>query len=358
MIRNVAPRIEINLAKIAHNADILLNLYDSKGVGLMAVTKGVCGSPKIARVLVAQGIQILGDSKLKNLKKMRDAKIGAEYVLLRSPALSEVESVVDYADISLNTELVIIKRLSDIALNRKKMHKIILMVEMGDLREGIMPEDLESFIQKVLELPGIDLVGIGANYACFGGVKPDEDKMKKLSSLAVQIEERFSLSLSFVSGGNSANHSWLMATESSGRINNLRLGEAILLGRETLSRKAIAGLYTDAFTFVSEVIESKIKPSVPYGEIAQNVLGIFPQFEERGNIRRAILGVGFQDALISGLTPKLDLDILGSSSDHTVLDAKKVNLLVGDEVAFFVNYGAMLSVMSSPNIFKKYIYTL
>ncbi len=324
----------------------------------MAVTKGVCGSPKIARVLVAQGIQILGDSKLKNLKKMRDAKIGAEYVLLRSPALSEVESVVDYADISLNTELVIIKRLSDIALNRKKMHKIILMVEMGDLREGIMPEDLESFIQKVLELPGIDLVGIGANYACFGGVKPDEDKMKKLSSLAVQIEERFSLSLSFVSGGNSANHSWLMATESSGRINNLRLGEAILLGRETLSRKAIAGLYTDAFTFVSEVIESKIKPSVPYGEIAQNVLGIFPQFEERGNIRRAILGVGFQDALISGLTPKLDLDILGSSSDHTVLDAKKVNLLVGDEVAFFVNYGAMLSVMSSPNIFKKYIYTL
>ena len=358
MIRNVAPRIEINLAKIAHNANILLNLYGSKGVGLTGVTKGVCGFPEIARVLVAQGIQILGDSKLKNLKKMRDANIVAEYVLLRSPALSEVESVVDYADISLNTELVIIKRLSDIAVNREKVHKIILMVEMGDLREGIMPEDLEPFIQKVLEFPGINLVGIGANYACFGGVKPDEDKMDKLSSLAVQIEQKFSLSLSFVSGGNSANHSWLMATESSGRINNLRLGEAILLGKETLCRKAITGLYTDAFTFVSEVIESKIKPSVPYGEIAQNVLGIFPQFEERGNIRRAIIGVGFQDVLISGLTPKLDLEILGSSSDHTVMDAKKVNLLVGDEVAFSVNYGALLSVMSSPNVFKKCIHTI
>ena len=327
-------------------------------MGLTGVTKGVCGFPEIARVLVAQGIQILGDSKLKNLKKMRDANIVAEYVLLRSPALSEVESVVDYADISLNTELVIIKRLSDIAVNREKVHKIILMVEMGDLREGIMPEDLEPFIQKVLEFPGINLVGIGANYACFGGVKPDEDKMDKLSSLAVQIEQKFSLSLSFVSGGNSANHSWLMATESSGRINNLRLGEAILLGKETLCRKAITGLYTDAFTFVSEVIESKIKPSVPYGEIAQNVLGIFPQFEERGNIRRAIIGVGFQDVLISGLTPKLDLEILGSSSDHTVMDAKKVNLLVGDEVAFSVNYGALLSVMSSPNVFKKCIHTI
>lgn len=355
MTQSVEPRIEINLAKIAHNAEFLLKLYGSKGIEIMGVTKGICGVPEIARVLVNKGIHILGDSKVKNLKKMREARIKAVFVLLRIPALSEVESVVKYADISLNSELAVIKSLSATAKKNKTVHKIILMIEMGDLREGIMPENLEEFIQEVLNLSGIELVGIGANFACFGGVKPNEDNMGKLSSLAREIEETFSLSLSYVSGGNSANYSWFMDTESTGQINNLRVGESILLGRETLCRMAIPGLFTDAFTFISEVIESKVKPSVPYGEIAQNTLGITPQFQERGNIRRAILGVGFQDVLVSGLTPRLDMDILGSSSDHTVLDAKKIDLQVGDEVAFSLDYGAILSVMTSPNVFKKYI---
>jgi predicted amino acid racemase len=355
LTQSVAPRIEINLAKIAHNAEVLLKLYGSKGIEIMGVTKGVCGGPEIARVLVNKGIHILGDSKIKNLKKMREAKIKAEFVLLRSPALSEIESVVKYADISLNTELAVIKSLSASAVKNNILHKIILMIEMGDLREGIMPENLEEFIQEVLKLSGIKMVGIGANFACFGGVKPNEENMGKLSSLAIEIEKRFSLSLTYVSGGNSANYIWFTTTESTGRINNLRVGESILLGRETLYRKAIPGLFTDAFTFISEVIESKIKPSVPYGEIAQNALGISPQFQERGKIRRAILGVGFQDVLVSGLAPRLDIEILGSSSDHTVLDAKKIDLRVGDEVAFSLNYGAILSVMTSPNVFKKYI---
>ncbi|MFX3675189.1 MAG: alanine/ornithine racemase family PLP-dependent enzyme [Paenisporosarcina sp.] len=358
MSPSIAPRIEINLAKIAHNADILIKLYRSKGIELMGVTKGVCGGAEIAKVLVEKDIHMLGDSKVKNIKSMIEAGIKAEFVLLRSPALSEIESVIKYVNISLNTELEVIQSLSNTALKNNSRHKIILMIEMGDLREGILPENLEETIEEILKLSGIELVGIGANYACFGGVKPNEEKMRKLSSLAIKIEKKFSISLSYVSGGNSANYSWFKKTDSPGRVNNLRVGESILLGRETLYRKAIPNLFTDAFTFISEVIESKIKPSVPYGEIAQNALGISPQFKERGNIRRAILGVGFQDVLISGITPKLDLEILGSSSDHTVLDAKKLDLQVGDEVAFSLNYGAMLSVMSSPNIFKKYIYVI
>ncbi|WP_078379327.1 alanine/ornithine racemase family PLP-dependent enzyme [Sutcliffiella halmapala] len=355
MTQSGGPRIEINLAKIAHNAEALYRLYGSKGIELMGVTKGVCGGPEIARVLVNNGIRILADSKITNLQKMREARINAEFVLLRTPALSEVDSVVKYADISLNSELAVIKSLSATAIKHNTQHKIILMIEMGDLREGIMPENLEEFIEEVLKLSGITLVGIGANFACFGGVKPNEESMKKLSALAIEIEERFSLSLSYVSGGNSANYSWFMDTESTGHVNNLRVGESILLGRETLCRMAIPGLFTDAFTFVSEVIESKIKPSVPYGEIAQNVLGVSPEFQERGKIRRAILGVGFQDVLVSGLTPRLDIEILGSSSDHTVLDAKKIDLQVGDEVAFSLNYGAVLSVMTSHDVRKKYI---
>lgn len=358
MIQPVTPRIEINLAKVAYNAAKLVELYGSKHIGLMGVTKTVCGAPEIATVLLEKGIHMLADSKLLNLQKMRDAGIKANFVLLRSPALSEVEAVITHADISINTELAVIYKLSEVALSKDVVHKIILMIEMGDLREGIMPDNLDGFIQKVLNLGGIKIVGIGVNFACFGGVKPNEQKMKDLSILANDIEKKFSLALSYVSGGNSANYNWFMTTDNVGRVNNLRLGESIYLGRETLNRMAIPELYTDAFTFVTEVIELKVKPSVPYGEIGQNAFGIYPEFEDRGQMTRAILGVGNQDVLVTGLQPIMDIDIIGSSSDHTVIDAKENNLEVGDEVTFNLNYGALLSLMTSPYVYKQYIDTI
>lgn len=354
MIHLAAPRIEIDLVKIAHNAKVLVKLYGSKGIGTMAVTKVVCGDPVVADILIKQNIPILADSKLTNIKAMREAGINAQFVLLKIPALSEVDSVIKYADISINTELVVIKKLSKAANDKNMRHKIILMIEMGDLREGILPEDLEDFIQAVLGLPGIEIVGIGANFACFGGVKPSAEKMAHLSSLAENIETKFKLPLSFVSGGNSANYNWFMSTNDTGKINNVRLGESIYLGRETLNRMAIPGLYTDAFTFISEIIEVKSKPSVPYGEIGQDAFGNVPEFQDLGQMNRAIMGVGSQDVLVSGLTPRLDIDILGSSSDHTVLNIKKSGLKVGDEVMFDLDYGALLSAMTSPYVSKEY----
>jgi predicted amino acid racemase len=286
---------------------------------------------------------------------MREAGVQAQFVLLRMPIPSQIEDVVRYTDISLNSELSVIKALSKFAVKQDTTHKIILMVELGDLREGLMPSDLEDIVREIVELEGIELSGIGTNLACFGGIKPDEEKMRYLSSLAREVEEGFSLTLEFVSGGNSANYNWFMSTEDVGRINNLRLGESIYLGRETLYRKPIPGLFTDAFTLVAEVIESKIKPSVSYGEVCQDAFGNVPVFEDRGQIRRAILGVGLQDVLVSGLTPRSDIDILGTSSDHIIVDAKEMDLNVGNEVEFDLNYGALLSAMTSPYVMKKYV---
>lgn len=357
MTQPFTPRVEINLAKIAHNAAKLVEIFGSKNIQIMGVTKTVCGAPEIAKIFLEQGIQMLADSKLENIQKMRDAGIKANFILLRSPALTEIDSVIKNADISINTELSVIKKLSEAALRSFTVQKIILMIEMGDLREGIMPIYLESFIEEVLKLQGIKIVGIGVNFACFGGVQPSEQKMNDLSKLASAVEMKFLLPLSYVSGGNSANYNWFMTTNSVGKVNNLRLGESIYLGRETLNRMVIPGLYTDAFTFVTEVIELKTKPSIPYGEIGQNAFGVIPQFQDRGQMSRAILGVGNQDVLVAGLIPMLDIEILGSSSDHTILDAKKSNLMVGDEVTFNLNYGALLSVMTSPYVYKKYINT-
>ena len=349
------PRLEIELKKIGHNVKELRDLFGYKGISITAVTKAVLGSPEIANTLVEGGINSIGDSRIANISKMRKAGIVAQFILIRTPMVSEAEDVVRYADISLNSEISVMKQLSKYAVEQGKNHKVVLMVEMGDLREGIMPSDLEKTVEETICLENISLVGIGTNLACYGGIKPNDEKMQRLSSIANDIQNRYGIKLEIVSGGNSANYEWFMTTDDIGLINNLRIGEAILLGCETLHRREIPNLYTDAFTLIGEVIELKIKPSVPYGEVCQDTFGNVPKFEDKGYIKRAILGIGRQDVDTTGIKPRMDVEVLGSSSDHLILNIKDSDLKVGDEIGFDVNYSALVRAMTSPYVQKMYL---
>ena len=349
------PRIDVDIGKIAHNIQHLKGLYGSKGIQITAVTKVIGGNPAIASVLVGKDIGILADSRIENIVKMRKSGIQSKFLLLRTPALSQVEEVVAYTDISLNSELVVLQELSKYAIRNKTVHKVILMVELGDLREGIMPLEMDDIVKEVLKLRGLSLMGIGSNFACFGGIGPDEDKINELSSIATNLETKFKIVLTIVSGGNSANYHWFKSSKNVGRINNLRIGESIFLGREALCRTPIQNLYTDAFTLVTEVIESKMKPSKPYGKSYQDANGEIREFKEKGLMNRAILAMGGQDVEVSGIVPRQDVAILGASSDHIVINNTKSNLKVGDTVEFDLNYNALLRALNSSYITKNII---
>ncbi|SMD32053.1 Predicted amino acid racemase [Reichenbachiella faecimaris] len=351
-----SPEIVVDLEKIASNVRALKALYGARGINIFAVTKAVCGDPNLANILVNNGLNFLADSRLENIKNILDAGVHAKFLLLRTLP-SEVDAVVKYTEISLNSNLTVIQLLSKAAVKVNVVHKIILMIEMGDLREGVMPIDLNDMVRKILRLPNIKLIGIGTNLACFGGIKPNARKMRTLSSLAVDLEKRFNIILSIVSGGNSANYNWFTKSEVLGRINNLRLGESIFLGRETLERKPIPDLHTDAFALSVEVIDSGVKPSIPFGESGLDAFGNKPVFEDLGQINRAILAIGKLDVQTDGLIPPENMTILGASSDHLILNTHEKTLEVGDRVTFSLNYGALLSVMGSQTIIKNYVNT-
>ena len=348
------PRIEITLSKIQHNARILCKLYGEQGISLMGVSKAVLGEPLVAEAMIRGGVKFIADSRLENIQRMKNARVPAQFVLLRT-APSQAESVVEDVDISLNTEIVTLEKLNYYAFSQNKIHQIILMVEMGDLREGILPHDLFPFIKKVLGLHHLKIIGLGCNLACYGGIKPDDRKMQQLSALTNAIEQKFDLNLSITSGGNSANYEWYKSTQQVGRINNLRIGESILLGCGTVNREVIPQLHTNAFKLIAEIIESKVKPSVPFGEIGQDAFGNIPVFKDCGMHQRAIIALGKQDTLVSGLSCDRDLEILGSSSDHTVVDSKNSDLKVGLGVNFNLDYGSLLIAMTSPFIKKQFI---
>jgi predicted amino acid racemase len=308
----------------------------------------VLGAPEIAHELLRAGVARLGDSRIENLEALRRHGVVAPLVLVRSPAPSQVERVVAAADVSCNTELSVLDLLSVAACAQDRVHGVLLMVELGDLREGILPGDLPTAARHVLGLPGLRLEGIGANLACQSGVIPDAAKMAELSALADALESDLGIRLAVVSGGSSANLPWALTAAELGRIDDLRIGEAILLGCEPLHRTPIDGLYTDAVRLVAEVIESKHKPSLPWGELAETAFGDRRSVADRGVISQAILAIGRLDVEPDGLTPPTGITVLGASSDHLVVESTAGLLAVGAELAFRPDYAALLRAMASP----------
>ena len=128
---------------------------------MTGVTKASLGSPAIAGALIRAGVSGLGDSRIENIERMRQAGISASMTLIRSPMLSQVDRVAKSADISFNSEIDVVISLSSAAHRLGKTHGVVLMVELGDLREGIMPAELEHTVRETLRLPNVTLCGIG-----------------------------------------------------------------------------------------------------------------------------------------------------------------------------------------------------
>jgi predicted amino acid racemase len=362
------PTLEINLAKIQHNAKILKNLLAGRNISIIGINKVTLGNPLIAKSLTRGGIEYIGDSRIENIINMKKNGVDAQFVLIRVPSHKEIPLIIEYADYSVNSELETIKLLSYEAIKQNKIHNIILMIDMGDLREGINPSNLEFFVKEILSLNNIKLSGIGTNMKCFRGIIPSNENMEELSCYAKNIEEKFGLELKFVSGGNSANFKWFMSSKNLGAINNLRIGEAIFLGRETIHFDPIPNLYTDVFKLTAEIVELKERTLNNHGEYVSNAFGEpvqdFQTYDNnreakiKKNVRiQALLDIGRQDVALNGLTPIENIKILGGSSDYLVVDTNKNEFKVGTELSFELNYEALLRAMTSPFIRKKFIFT-
>ena len=251
------PEIKIYLDKIKSNTSVVVDYCRKKGILVTGVTKSTCGMPLVARAMLDGGVTSIGESRIENMRRLRYSGINAPMMMLRIPPFSQVNEIVEYADISLNSELPIIKSLSEAAIKRGKIHKILLMIDLGDLREGIWPSDLLEITREVVDLKGIRIAGVGTNLTCFGGVLPSEANMNALVGYAELIEKTFGLKMDIISGGNSSSIPLLMEGKMPERVNHLRIGEAIVLGKETVNGTVCPGCTDDAFLLSAEIIELK-----------------------------------------------------------------------------------------------------
>ncbi|WP_061995247.1 ornithine racemase Orr [Clostridium sp. ATCC 25772] len=354
-MRRSYPCIEVDLNKLAHNCKTILKLCNNQGIEVVAITKGFCAKKPIVNAMVEAGIKTIGDARIQNLRGV--AELNCEKYLVRIPMESDAVNVVKYSDVSLNSELKVIEKLSKAAKRAKKIHNIILMIDLGDLREGVLELDLLDTVKEILKLPNIKLIGVGTNLTCYGGVLPDEDNLSKLVELRDKLEKILDIELPIISGGNSSSLYMVINGQIPNGINQLRIGEGIILGTESSFANKIDNTFQDVFTLKGEIVEIKNKPSVPKGTIGLNAFGEEPHFEDVGIMKRAILAIGRQDIKVDAMSPRDEkIKILGASSDHLILDLTEnmKDYRVGDIVDFDVKYGCLLQAMTSPYISKYY----
>ena len=351
--------ITLDKKKLKANFDFLNTLFIKNGIEWSVVSKLLSGNKEYLTELLKFGLTQICDSRVSNLKMVKSINPKIETTYIKPPAKRAISSVVKYADVSMNTEFETIKLLSDEAIKQNKIHKIIIMIELGELREGVMGDDFMAFYESVFKLKNIQVVGIGTNLTCLYGVLPNHDKLIQLSLYEQLIEARFNRQIKYVSGGSSVTIPLIFQNLLPKGINHFRVGETLFLGTDVYNNRPFKKMHSDTFRLYSEIIELTKKPMVPEGDLGTNVEGEDFEFDPV-NIGetsiRAIIDIGLLDVDINHLElVDKTLKIAGASSDMIVidLDENKKKYKVGDLIEFKLDYMGILRIMNSKYIEKK-----
>jgi predicted amino acid racemase len=358
------PKLIVDLSKLRHNISKVRRMCIENGVEMAGVIKGCSGIPECAAQFEAAGCKYIASSRLEQLEPLKDFGIQTQLMLIRIPEISEAADVVKVTDYSLNSELEVLEALNREARKQDKKHKVILMADLGDLREGFWDRDelVEVALKVENEMQNLELAGVGTNLGCYGAIRPTVDNLQGLVNIAESIEEAIGRELEIISGGATSSLTTMMDGKLPKRINLLRVGEGVLnaidLQKEPWGYD-MNYLYKDAFTLRAEVIEVKDKPSHPVGEIMIDCFGNTPTFEDHGVRKRALVAIGKVDyAYIDELAVKdKNIKILGASSDHTILDVEDIDydIRVGDIVEFELCYATLVFVSQSRNVERVFI---
>lgn len=354
--------IELYRDNLKQNFEYLQKLFKEEEKEWAVVSKILCGHETYLKELISLGLTEICDARISNLKRIKELDPRIETVYIKPPAKDQIKELVQFADASFNTEYKTIKWISDEAVKQNKFHKIIIMIELGDLREGIMGEDLIDFYADVFDLPNIEITGIGTNLNCVSGVYPSEDKLIQLSLYEQLIEAKFNRQIPWVSGGTSIVLPLLLKKQVPKAINHFRIGETLFFGKDLWTEETIEGMSNDVFHLHAQIIEITKKPKVPIGYMATNPSGETATFDESDfgeTSLRILLDIGVLDVSdVQFLIPDdQNLQTVAGSSDMIVLEIKNglSKYKVGDFVSFKLKYMGALRILNSDYIEKRVV---
>ncbi len=312
---------------------------------------------------VIAGIHSVGDSRLSSLKNLKKVNPGMITIYIKPPAAIYADDVVKYADISANSSLTTIKALNQAAIKQKKIHKIIIMIELGELREGVKRADFIEFYEKIFQLSNIEVLGLGSNLGCMYGVEPTYDKLLQLCLYKELIQAKFEKHIDLISGGSSITLPLLARNTVPADMNHFRIGEAAFFGTSPLENKPFLDLNTNAFEFYANIIELEEKKIVPDGVISDANVGHTADFvgtDQKESTHKALLDFGLLDVDNEEIdSVDSDVKFVGITSDLIATDigknktkSGKKKYSIGDKIQFKPSYMGVARLLNSKFIDK------
>ncbi|EPX56220.1 putative amino acid racemase [Cystobacter fuscus DSM 2262] len=352
------PNLIVDLDKLEHNIQFIKAFCAANQLEWVGVVKGCESSVPVIELFQRSGVTSLGIASLVTAREQQ-RHFREKPMLVAIPSALEAQAVVTSCGSSLNSELETIKALAEAAEREGVTHEVLLMIEVGDLREGVMPEDAVRTVRKILELGSkhLELSGIGANLACCSGVLPSSENVSLLNGLAEEIEKSLGHPMKKVSIGGSVMLDWMETHSLPPRLNQLRIGEAILLGTIPGVEKKHKELLDSAFLLSGTVLEIKTKPSVPMGEVGTDAFGVKPQFEDKGLRKRALVNLGAIHTAPRSLQPvPSNVRFINSNSNYSVYDVTDCpqEFRPGDTMEFRLSYSSLIQGLLSPYVKKSY----
>ncbi|MBL1213332.1 MAG: alanine/ornithine racemase family PLP-dependent enzyme [Ignavibacteriae bacterium] len=350
--------LKVYTDRIIQNVKKLNSFLGAEDIEWSLVTKMLNGNKSILeKILLDESIEkvhSIADSRLSNLKVIKKINPKLVTMYIKPPAPSLAKSIVEFADISMNSSLETIEVLNEEAMRQDVIHKIIVMIEMGELREGVLRDNVLRFYDKVFNLSNIDIIGIGTNLGCMYGIEPTYDKLIQLSLYEQLIEAKFGHNLQIVSGGSSITLPYSLEQKLPKGANHFRIGEAAFLGVSPLNNKKFKNLSTNALEFKAEILEIEKKSYSPDGIVGDGNIGhISDKVDEAdpyAESYRAIVDFGVLDVEVDNLISKnKNISYFGTTSDMTVYDLgnSKSKIKVGHKLKFTPNYMAAARLLNS-----------
>jgi ornithine racemase len=345
--------LTIDVAAVRLNVAALTHRLASQGIDIVGVTKAVDGDPDVGRAMLAGGAVALADSRLPALARLADRGLGPR-LLIRPPQRDELDLALEVADGLLLSDASTARALS--ARAGARLVPFLMVVDMGDRRDGVLPEDAVALAAELAGLPGLALAGIAVNFACLSGLQPSVTLFEQADAILAEVagfcRDEPTLSL----GGTYCLPHLFDGFRSRHRC-VVRLGAGLYFGHYTLPTVTpIPGLLRADPILTATVIESRVKPGPPQGLIGPDSFGHVPDRAlPRHRARHVLLAMGRRESEPRCLRPMLaDSYVAGMSSDHTLL-ITRAPLAAGDTVDFALDYEGLVRAVTSPFVRKVFV---
>jgi predicted amino acid racemase len=352
--------LRLNRDALRHNHAELERRMAGHGVAYGVVAKLLCGEPRLLQEVLALDPREVMDARTGNLRAVRELDESVRTVYIKPPAPGNAEDVVRWADASYNTEIATLDALNREAARQGVRHGVVVMVEMGDLREGVALERLIGFLGRALAFEHLRIEGVGTNFNCLNGTLPSREKLETLGRLRDRAERRYDVRLPWLSGGSSVGLPMLFDGDVPPDVNHFRIGETLFFGRDLRAGRTFEGMRDDVFELEAEAVEVAEKPSEPTGPFGEDPFG--GRYEEvdepGGTARRALLDVGALDVDARFAEPLDDgVELIDASSDMTVVDVTSRSgvMKVGDRLRFRLRYMGALTLLNSGYVDKEVV---